>query len=120
MVQQLIPRHRVLICAFSLLFGCKKTETAADVEYERVGDRQVVDLSEDGSLVEVESSRATATGRIRLDLKTLGSNGAATGTNNIKVVIVEDGNRESRKINEDYEVRISSTTTVREAGSETD
>lgn len=95
-------------------------EIVLDVEYERVGDRQVVDLSEDDSLVEVESMRATATGRIRLDLKTLGSNGTATGTNNIKVVMVEDGNRENREINEDYELRISSTTTVREAGSETD
>ena len=95
-------------------------EIVLDVEYERVGDRQVVDLSEDDSLVEVESMRATATGRIRLDLKTLGSNGTATGTNNIKVVMVEDGNRKNREINEDYELRISSTTTVREAGSETD
>lgn len=94
-------------------------EIVLDVEFKRAGEQQVVDFSEDDSSMEVESIRATATGQIRLDLKTLGANGTATGANKIKVVIVKDGNRENREISEDYEVQISSTTTVREAGSAT-
>jgi hypothetical protein len=53
----------------------------------------------------------TAKGQIRLDLKALGSNATATGRVNNVVVLVEDGVRENRTIDEDFELRISSATT---------
>jgi len=87
-------------------------EIVLDMEFERVGRRQVVDFPDDDALLEIESARLTATGRIRLDLKALGSNATATGRVNNVVVLVEDGVRENRTIDENFELRISSTTTV--------
>lgn len=94
-------------------------EIVLDVNFERVGRRQVVDFPDDEALLEVESARLTATGRIRLDLKALGSNATVTGRVNNVVVLAEDGVRENRTIDEDFELRISSATTFQEAGSET-
>lgn len=83
-----------------------------DIDFERVGERQFLDFGDSEELIEVESSQSKATGRIHLDLKTLGSNGTASGTLKDKVVIVEGDAREKREINESYEVRIRSTTTM--------
>ena len=94
-------------------------EIVLDVTFERVGRRQVVDFPDDEALLEVESARLTAAGRIRLDLKALGSNANVTGRVNNVVVLVEDGVRENRTIDEDFELQISSTTTFQEAGAET-
>ena len=94
-------------------------EIVLDVTFERVGRRQVVDFPDDEALLEVESARLNATGRIRLDLKALGSNANVTGRVNNVVVLVEDGVRENRTIDEDFELRINSTTTFQEAGAET-
>ena len=88
-------------------------EIVLDVEFERVGDRQVLDFGDAGGRIEVESSQSQATGRLQLDLTTLGSNGTASGALRDRVVIVEGGSREKREINEAYEIRIRSTTTVR-------
>ena len=88
-------------------------EIVLDVEFERVGDRQVLDLGDAAGLIEVESSQSQATGRLQLDLATLGSDGTASGTLRDRVVIVEGESREKREINEAYEIRIRSTTTVR-------
>ncbi len=88
-------------------------EIVLDVEFERVGDRQVLDFGDAGGRIEVESSQSQATGRLQLDLTTLGSNATASGTLRDRVVIVEGESREKREINEAYEIRIRSTTTVR-------
>jgi hypothetical protein len=88
-------------------------EIVLDVEFERVGDRQVLDFGDAGGRIEVESSQSQATGRLQLDLTTLGSNATASGTLRDRVVIVEGESREKREINEAYEVRIRSTSTVR-------
>ncbi len=91
-------------------------EIVLDVTFERVGRRQVVDFPDDEALLEVESARLTATGRIRLDLRALGSNANVTGRVNNVVVLVEDGVRENRTIDEDFELQIRSTTKFPEAG----
>ena len=91
-------------------------EIVLDVTFERVGRRQVVDFPDDEALLEVESARLTAAGRIRLDLKALGSNANVTGRVKNVVVLVEDGVRENRTIDEDFELRINSTTKFPEAG----
>ena len=88
-------------------------EIVLDVEFERRGDRQVLDFGDAGGRIEVESSQSKATGRLQLDLTTLGSNATASGTLRDRVVIVEGESREKREINEAYEVRIRSTSTVR-------
>ena len=87
--------------------------------FERVGRRQVLDFPDDEALLEVESARLTAAGRIRLGLKALGSNANVSGRVNNVVVLVEDGVRENRTIDEDFELQIRSSTTLPEAGSET-
>ena len=94
-------------------------EIVLDVAFERVGRRQVVDFPDDDALLEVESARLNATGQIRLDLRALGSNANVTGRVNNVVVLVEDGVRENRTIDEDFELQISSTTTFPEAGGKT-
>ena len=94
-------------------------EIVLDVTFERVGRRQVVDFPDDDALLEVESARLNATGRIRLDLKALGSNANVTGRVNNVVVLVEDGVRENRTIDEDFELQISSVTTFQKTGSKT-
>ena len=86
-------------------------EIVLDVTFERIGRQQLVDFPEDEALLEVESARLNATGRIRIDLKALGSNAKVTGRFNNVVVLVEDGVRENRTIDEDFELRIQSTTT---------
>ena len=87
-------------------------EIVLDLEVERVGQRQVVEFVEDESLVEVASSRMNVKGGIRLDLKTLGGSSTATGTARNEVVIVEKGEREPRVIDEEFEIRIGSTSAV--------
>ena len=51
-------------------------------------------------------------GRIRLDLEALGGSSSATGTARNEVVFVEKGEREERVIDEEFEIRIDSTSTV--------
>jgi hypothetical protein len=94
-------------------------EIVLDVTFERVGRRQVVDFPDDDALLEVESARLNATGRIRVDLKALGSSANVTGRVNNVVVFVEDGVRENRTIDESFELQISSKTTLPEAGGKT-
>jgi hypothetical protein len=90
-------------------------EIVLDLEVERVGERQVVEFAEDESLVEVASSRMNVKGRIRLDLEALGGSSTATGTARNEVVFVEKGEREARVIDEEFEIRIASTSTVEPA-----
>ncbi|MDH3819448.1 MAG: hypothetical protein OES21_12575 [Myxococcales bacterium] len=87
-------------------------QVVLDVEFARSGNRQIVEFAEDESSLEVESGQTIATGHIRLDLRTLGSHGTATGRIKNKVVFVEEGHREHAEIDESFDFRIESATTV--------
>jgi hypothetical protein len=119
-----LVRHRLTLYGIQMVQESTYTlvertddEIVLDWTFERVGRRQVVDFAEHDALLEVESARMNTTGRIRLDLKSLGSNANLTGRINNLVVLVEDGVRENRTINEAFEFRARSTTTVREVES---
>ena len=119
-----LVRHRLTLYGIKMVQESTYTlvertdnEVVLDWTFERVGRRQVVDFPEHDALLEVESARMTAAGRIRLDVTALGSNADLTGRINNLVVLVEDGVRKNRTINEAFEFRARSTTTVREVES---
>jgi len=83
-----------------------------DVGLERSGERQVVDFPADEASLQVEASRTVASGRVRLNLESLGANARATGRVTDSIVIIEDGERENREVSEDFEIRVTSTSQV--------
>ena len=95
-------------------------EIVLEIDFERVGERQTIEFAKADSAVEVQSSHETASGRIRLDLKHLGSNGRATGAIHNEVVVVEGDTRERQEIDERFEIRIRTTTTIPESASPAD
>lgn len=79
------------------------------VPFERSGRPQVVELPDGETSVEVQASRTSGTGRIELDLRSFRSSARAAGRVTDKAVIVKDGKREKREINEDFEIRVDAT-----------
>jgi len=98
--------------AFTLVERLDDDNIVLDVEFERSGERQVVEFPDDETLVEVEASRTTGRGRIQLDLQTFRSNARATGHVTDSIVILEDGKREKREVNEDFKIRVTSSSAV--------
>ena len=121
-----LVRHRLSLYGIKMVQESTYTlvertgsQVVLDWTFDRVGRRQVVDFPDHDALLEVESARMNATGRIRLDLTALGSDADLTGRINNVVVLVEDGVRENRTINEAFEFRVRSDTAVRDIESET-
>jgi hypothetical protein len=83
-----------------------------DVTFERYGQPQVVELPDGETSVEVIASHTSGAGRIELDLRSLRSSARAKGQVTDVVVMVHDGERKRREINESLEIRIDSRSRV--------
>ena len=109
--KRVIARYGLQVLGKYVVVGGEGGVVGGDDGLREVGRRrQSVDFPERDALLEVESARMTAAGRIRLDLTALGSNADLSGSINKVVVLVEDGVRENRTINEAFEFRARSTT----------
>ena len=97
---------------FTLVEHLDDDNIVLDVELDRSAERQVVDLPDDDTSIEVEASRTVGRGRIWLNLKSLASNARASGRVTERIVIMEDGEREKREVNEGFEIRVASTSSV--------
>ena len=112
-----IVRNEILVYGFkmeqdliyTLVERTDHDHVVVDVAFERSGRPQVVELSDGTTSVEVQASRTSGTGRIDLDLRSFRSSARAAGRVTDKAVIVKDGKREKREINEDFEIRVDTT-----------
>lgn len=110
-------QHRGMIAIYGLRLEQVVTYTLSEriddksvleIDFEQLGQDQMVDIPGSEAPVQVDSARMTATGRTVLDLKSLVSSGSVSGLVRDELVVSEGGKQQKAIVERLFEVQIAS------------